>query len=159
MAHCANCGIELLGSMKKCPKCGYNTVTGQIDQQYLDALEKSREKEPFAQANTYDVRFDAVIRGKYGNGDGTIEINRNEMIVFRKSAFTRALFGQVGVALSSGKEVGRFFAVDIAFIEVKEYVFRSVVYYVFKDNSKLSISIADERAAKVKILKQFASMS
>ncbi len=41
---CGNCGIELLGSMKKCPKCGYNVETGKIDREYLAALDESRQK-------------------------------------------------------------------------------------------------------------------
>lgn len=54
MAFCSNCGTELLGSMTKCPKCGYNTITGQIDQQYLDTLEKSREKDSAPVRNTIE---------------------------------------------------------------------------------------------------------
>lgn len=55
MARCSNCGIELLGSMTKCPKCGYDTVSGQIDQKYLDSVEKSREIKPAATQNNQGV--------------------------------------------------------------------------------------------------------
>lgn len=34
MAYCNNCGTELLGSMTKCPNCGYNVANGQVGQQY-----------------------------------------------------------------------------------------------------------------------------
>lgn len=40
---CPNCSVELLGSMKKCPKCGYDTQSGAIDQSYLDSLAESRK--------------------------------------------------------------------------------------------------------------------
>ena len=41
---CPNCGIELLGSMKKCPRCAYDITTGQVDQKYLDSVSKAREE-------------------------------------------------------------------------------------------------------------------
>ena len=43
---CNNCGIELLGTMKKCPKCGFDTETGTVDSAYLENLNRSREKTP-----------------------------------------------------------------------------------------------------------------
>ena len=33
---CPNCKIEILGQMKRCPKCGYIFATGKFDQAYLE---------------------------------------------------------------------------------------------------------------------------
>ena len=41
---CPNCGMEILGSMKKCPRCAFDTTTGSIDIKYMDAISKEREK-------------------------------------------------------------------------------------------------------------------
>ena len=39
---CPNCSTELLGSMKKCPKCGYDTISGTVDPGYLHSSVNSR---------------------------------------------------------------------------------------------------------------------
>lgn len=43
--NCKNCGIMLLGNMKRCPKCGFDNEKGQIDQEYLDRVTKARAEE------------------------------------------------------------------------------------------------------------------
>lgn len=42
---CPNCGVELLGSMKICPKCKYDTTLGMISPEYVKKLaDDSAEK-------------------------------------------------------------------------------------------------------------------
>lgn len=42
---CPNCKIELLGSMKRCPKCGYDIEKGKIDDEYLAKRNERFEEE------------------------------------------------------------------------------------------------------------------
>ncbi len=37
---CPNCGIELLGSLKICPKCKFDTTLGMVSPEYLKKLEE-----------------------------------------------------------------------------------------------------------------------
>ena len=45
-----------MGPMTKCPKCGYDNLTGRIDPQYRAPLAKSRESQPAAPVNNSPVQ-------------------------------------------------------------------------------------------------------
>ena len=100
MARCGNCGLELLGSMKKCPKCGYDLSTGQIDNNYLEKLNKSRE-------NSKIIYCDGWFSDNGGRGN-TCEIRIFNDKVLRVCKFkrdnvgrraTRAAFGLMGTLI------------------------------------------------------------
>lgn len=87
------------------------------------------------------MRFNTFIAGKFRNADGAIETRGNEIIVFRKSPFTRALFGLIGTALASGKEVGRFTAKDISSYRTEQKGARTCALFTFKDGSAFSFTM------------------
>ena len=65
---CPNCEIEILGSMKKCPRCAYDIKTGQIDLHYLDSISKAREQ-------NHTAPLHQVTKGKgifSQNGENTV---------------------------------------------------------------------------------------
>lgn len=103
---CPNCKIELLGSMKKCPKCGYDTEKGSVDQAYLSSLSKSREKTPEPPQHKI-----MSCEGKFSENDEKWKVHEIVLVddavlkVFpsKKRSFgrnlTRGAFGMIGTMI------------------------------------------------------------
>lgn len=118
---CNNCGIELLGTMKKCPKCGFNTETGTVDSAYLENLNRSREKTPEPE------RYKKVIscEGRFSDDGGKgirceIQIADDKVLrVFKSQAtgrsVSRAAFGMMGVLMYNANHAKDY---DTALYEV-----------------------------------------
>lgn len=101
---CPNCSTQLLGSMKKCPKCGYDTVSGAVDNDYLNALAESRKPQEFVKMPGLIASSSCkcVYKGKKIKGaditltdEGVICI---DIDITRSGGYaaTRAAFGLVG---------------------------------------------------------------
>ena len=107
MARCANCGLELLGSMKKCPKCGYDMSTGQIDNNYLKNIDKSRGEAGVSKNNDKTLYCDGRFSDNRNAGDRCeIRIVNDEVLKvcnFKRNGFgrtvTKRAFGLVGTLI------------------------------------------------------------
>ena len=73
----------------------------------------------------------------------------NELVFFRKSAATRALFGAVGVALASGKEVGRFSVEDIQSYSIVEKPFSNQLTLELKNGEYITFKLSDALSSEL----------
>ncbi|MCR5138409.1 MAG: FHA domain-containing protein [Oscillospiraceae bacterium] len=100
---CANCGVELLGSMKKCPKCGYDAETGMIDQAYMNRLAENRgtQKKSLVVVRDEDGRYalpgKKMVKAKIAvRDDGVLEIRIPHP---HRRAAVQVAFGLLGRAV------------------------------------------------------------
>ncbi len=111
---CGNCGIELLGSMKKCPKCGYDTEMGTIDPRYVKPSNKSEERKPdtptYSKFITCEGRFSND--GKQGI-DCEVRLADDHVLMIAESKNsdkgrrrTKAAFGLVGALIYDSAHSG-----------------------------------------------------
>lgn len=87
------------------------------------------------------MRFNTFLTGKYGNADGAIETQGNEIVVFRKGILTRSLFGALGTSIAHGKEVGRFSVKDISGYQAVKKRIKTVAVFDFKDGSTFTFDM------------------
>ena len=66
------------------------------------------------------LRLDTYVSYKGSTAEGAVEINSNEIVVFKKSNAIRFAFGAIGSALSNGKEVLRFYTSDIESYSIRK---------------------------------------
>ena len=74
-----------------------------------------------------------IMNSSFGSGDGAIEFQNGEFVFFLKSIATRLLFGAIGAALASGKEVCRFTVEDLQSYELKEKALSKTLKLNLKD--------------------------
>ena len=70
------------------------------------------------------MRYNTSIdESSYGAGDGALEYDGQEFVIFKKSQAVRIFFGAIGNALAHGKEIMRFSLRDISLCRIIQKTF------------------------------------
>ncbi len=85
-----------------------------------------------------------IFNSTIGRGDGAIEINGEEILIFKKSIATRLLFGAIGAALAHGKEAMRFTAADIQSYQIEKKTFTDRMTITLKDSGFVTFNLKNE---------------
>lgn len=128
---CVNCGTELLGSMKKCPKCGYDSEKGTIDQSNVKQMHQSEEKR--SEALTYNKLI--TCEGRFSNDGGKgidceVRLADDHVLIIAESKNadkgrrrTKAAFGLVGTLLYDAAHSGEqkvLYSIDLS--EIRQVI-------------------------------------
>ncbi len=90
------------------------------------------------------MRFNTSVESKHGSGDGAIEIENNEIAIFKKSQAVFYAFGAIGTALAHGKEIMRFSLDDVSSYEVTEHLFSNDLRIVLCGGDYVKIGLKSE---------------
>ena len=96
------------------------------------------------------MKYNITIKNSsFRNGDGAIEIENGEIILYRKSNAVRTFGGALAVALAGGKEIARFGAYDIRFFEVKEKTFSKLLSITLNDGNYVEFKLNSDLEAEI----------
>ena len=87
------------------------------------------------------MRYNTFVRYKRMSGDGAIEVNGKEVIVYKKSEAIRVAFGAIGSALAQGREILRFSIDEIKSYNVINGVIRDELCITLFNSESVTISL------------------
>ena len=90
------------------------------------------------------MRYNTSVQYKNFSGDGAIEINGDEIVVFKKSAAIHYAFGAIGTALAQGKEVVRFSLGEIKAYNIIERLFGQELSITLRNGDSVVVGIKSD---------------